>query len=62
MENTDDCACAIFWAAGLKELGNDIARIASAFDANLPKVQVLLSAFVYEEHAKDEAKEEGEEG
>ena len=61
VENTDDCACAIFLAAGLKELGNDIARIASAFDANLPKVQVLLSTFVYEKHAKDVAKKEGEE-
>lgn len=43
IDNTDDCACAIFFLAGLKEMGNDKQRIASAFDANFAKVQVLLS-------------------
>lgn len=43
IENTDDCACAIFFMAGLKEMGNDKQRIASAFDANFAKVQALLS-------------------
>ena len=43
LDNPDDCACAIFLLSGLKELGRDYAMIASAFDANLAKVQVLLS-------------------
>ena len=43
IENTDDCACAIFLFAGIKEMGADKQRIASAFDANFAKVQVLLS-------------------
>ena len=46
IENTDDCACAMFFMAGLKEMGNDKQRIASAFDANFAKVQVLLSYVV----------------
>ena len=42
IQNVDDCACAIFLSAGLKELGNDPARIASAFDADLEKTQRIL--------------------
>ena len=41
VDKDDDCACAIFLLSGLKELGRDMAMIASAFDANLAKVQVL---------------------
>ncbi len=43
IENEDDCACAIFLASGLKELGRDMQMIASAFDANLDKVRVLMT-------------------
>ena len=46
IDNTDDCACAIFLMSGIRELGNDMGRIAAAFDANLAKVQVLLSYVV----------------
>ena len=46
IENTDDCACAIFLMSGIRELGNDMARIVSAFDGNIAKVQVLLSYVV----------------
>ena len=43
IDNTDDCACAIFLTAGLKELGQDVNFIASAFDADAAKARVLTS-------------------
>ena len=43
VNESDDCACAIYFLAGLKELGKDAAKVAAAFDANLARVQVLLS-------------------
>lgn len=43
IDNTDDCACAIFLLTGLRELGKDKNMIAAAFDANVDKVRVLLS-------------------
>ena len=46
IDNTDDCACAIFLMSGIRELGNDMGRIVSAFDGNIAKVQVLLSYVV----------------
>ena len=58
IDNTDDCACAIFFLAGLRELGNDKARIAAAFDADLAKVQVLLSYVVSEQYAAQQEKVE----
>ena len=56
VDNADDCACAIFMMTGLKELGNNPAVIAAAFDANVDKVKVLLSAAVSNEFGvkKDE--------
>ncbi len=50
IDNTDDCACAIFMLSGIKELGNDMQRIASAFDANAAKVQVLVSYALAKQH------------
>ena len=55
MDNSDDCACAIFLASGLKELGADVDKIAEAFDANPAKVRVLLT---YLESKKLEEKEQ----
>lgn len=46
VDNADDCACAIFMMTGLKELGKDPVAIAAAFDANVDRVRVLLSAAV----------------
>lgn len=46
VENSEDCACAIFLLAGLKELKGDIDMIASAFDANPARVRVLLSTVI----------------
>lgn len=54
IDNTDDCACAIFLLSGLRELGNDQERIAAAFDANLAKVQVLLSYVLSEQYGLQE--------
>ena len=58
VDNTDDLACAIFIISGLKELGNNPATIAAAFDANVAKVQVLLSAAVSREHGIAKTEEE----
>lgn len=46
VENSDDCACAIFLLTGLKELKGEIETIATAFDANPAKVRVLLSTAI----------------
>lgn len=55
IDNTDDCACAIFLLSGLKELGQDMEKIASAFDANLARVRVLLSVAVSAEHSLNQS-------
>lgn len=62
IDNTDDCACAIFFLSGLKELGGNPELIASAFDANLAKVQVLTSVVVSKQFKieKEESTEEEE--
>jgi hypothetical protein len=52
IDNTDDCACAIFFLSGLKELGGDPQLIASAFDANLAKVQVITSVALYKQYGE----------
>ncbi len=65
IDNTDDCACAIFFLSGLKELGGDSQLIASAFDANLAKVQVITSVALYKQYgetAKDGQTNTEEEG
>ena len=48
IDSSDDCACAIYWEAGLKEMGRDLSTVALAFDANEAKVRVLLSALEYQ--------------
>ena len=61
VNNTDDLACAIFLTAGLKELGNNTQMIVGAFDANVEKVEELLSAAVAhktEEKTEDEVGED----
>lgn len=62
IESADDCACALYLLAGIHDLGKDTAWVASAFEANLAKVQVLLSYTIegnfttqkQEEEKKDE--------
>ena len=43
IDSTDDCACAMYLLTGIHDLGKDIAWIASAFEADLAKTQVLTS-------------------
>ena len=43
IENTDDCACAIYMLTGIHDLGKDMEWIASAFEADLEKTQELTS-------------------
>lgn len=43
IDNVDDCACAIYMLTGIHDLGKDLAWVASAFEANLAKTQVLTS-------------------
>ncbi len=57
VDNTDDCACAIFLLTGIKELGNNPEMIAAAFDANAERVKVLLSAAVSKEYNVKKDKE-----
>ncbi len=54
IDNPDDCACAVYFLAGLKDLGQEKTWIANAFDANLDKVNVLLSYTIDMEERKDE--------
>jgi hypothetical protein len=42
IEKAEDCACALYFASGLKEFGNDLQAIASALDANPDTVQAIL--------------------
>lgn len=58
IDSTDDCACAIFLLSGLKELGKDAAVIAAAFEANIARVQVLLSYVVSETYKPNEKTKE----
>lgn len=57
IENSDDCACAIFLLSGLKELGADVARIAEAFDANVEKVRLIIDTATGKNEEKQGAKE-----
>ena len=43
VENEDDLACAIYFLAGLKELGRDLETVVKAFDANEARVISLTS-------------------
>ncbi len=54
VDNPDDCACAIYFLSGLKDLGRDKEWIAQAFDADLAKVNVLLSYTIELEEEKNE--------
>lgn len=43
IENEDDLACAIYFLAGLKELGRDLETVVKAFEANEARVISLTS-------------------
>ena len=46
IDGAEDCACAIFFYSGIKEIPKSREEIAQIFGANLAKVNVLLSAAV----------------
>ncbi len=60
VENTDDCACAIYFLSGLHDLGKDKKWIAGAFDADLAKVNVLLSYTLWTEETEEEKKNDAD--
>lgn len=62
IEKDDDCACAIFLTAGLKELGKDLNEVARAFDADAEKVRAILEVAAIEEREYDEDYEDEEFG
>lgn len=58
VENADDVACAIYFLAGLRELGRDPKWITAAFDANTDKVNELLSYTAYVDERTKKTNEE----
>lgn len=63
IDNTDDCACALYLMAGIHDLGKDTAWVAAAFEANVAKVQVLLSYTLEQDltaHKREEEEKENE--
>ncbi len=60
IDNVDDCSCAIFVMAGLKELGSDMHNVAKAFDADPARVGVILSVVLSEEYDMGNEKEKTE--
>ena len=52
--SSDDCACAIFFVAGLKELRGDLDTIAPAFDAVPDRVREILQYATQENTQKEE--------
>ena len=58
IDSADDCACALYLLAGIHDLGKDAAWVASAFEANLERVQVLLSYTVEHDFTERKQKEE----
>lgn len=53
VDKAEDCACAIFLLADLKELGSDTKTIAATFDANEDRVSVLLTMVLSKEMGLD---------
>ncbi len=61
IDNTDDCACAIYILTGIHDLGRDIAWVASAFEADLAKTQVLMSYVTSREYGIGKTEERKDE-
>jgi len=60
VKNADDLACAILMLSGIKEMRGDLQTLASAFDADIERVQMLLTAVEYAEKINDEKTAEDE--
>ena len=61
VDNTDDCACAIYMLTGIHDLGKDMAWVASAFEANLAKTRVLTSYAISEDYGVNKVEERKDE-
>ena len=59
IDNVDDLACAMYLLAGIHDLGKDMAWVALAFEANVSRVQVLLS-YTVEDNSYKHKDEENE--
>ncbi len=55
IENGDDCACAMYFLADIKELGKDLATVCKSFDANEARV-ISLTSIAMEAYEKAEEK------
>ena len=58
VDNTDDCACAMFILSDIRDLGKDTAWVAAAFEADLEKTQALISYATSKVEEKIEGKED----
>ena len=56
--SSDDCACAIFFISGLKELRGDVESVAPAFDAKAENVRAILHLATTDTVKKEEKKNE----
>ena len=54
VKSADDCACAIYFLTGLKELGQDVQRVAAAFEADFAKVQAMLACVLDSREEQEE--------
>ena len=61
VDNTDDCACAIYLLTGIHDLGKDTAWVASAFEANLEKTQALTSYAINDRQKEEEIEDKQDE-
>ena len=60
IDNTDDCACAIFILSDIRDLGKDTAWVASAFEADLEKTQALIVCAAGKEEKIEDSKNEAD--
>ena len=61
IDNPNDCACAMYMLTGIHDLGKDLAWVASAFEANLAKMQVLTSYAISSDYGVEKTEERKDE-
>ncbi len=61
VENANDCACAIFFMTGFKELGGNMDSIAAAFEADIGKVRGILACLLQDKAARENTEKNREE-
>jgi hypothetical protein len=60
VESSNDCACAMFFAAGLKEFGGNFEMVVKAFEANGERVLRILDAAEGKETEKENTQNEAD--